>query len=127
MSTVAAVSDARVVFVTAPSEAVALDLARALVSERLAACSNLIPGVRSVYRWKGEICDDAEVLLVFKTRAALVDRLAARVAALHPYEVPEVVALPVSSGLPAYLSWIVDSVSNDRVSNDSVSEPVSVD
>lgn len=106
MSSVATVSDARVVFVTAPNEAAAAELVRAVVSEGLAACGTLVPGVRSIYRWKGEICEDAEVLVLFKTLASAVDALTARVVALHPYEVPEVLAVPVSAGLPAYLSWI---------------------
>ena len=106
MSSVATVSDARVVFVTAPSEAVAVQLTRALVSEGLAACGTLVPGVRSIYRWKGEICDDAEVLVLFKTQAERVHALTERIQALHPYEVPEVLAVPVASGLPAYLDWI---------------------
>lgn len=103
----------RIVFVTAPTTDVAAGLARALVSERLAACGNLVPGLRSIYAWKGEICDEPEVLLLLKTTADRVDALAARLAALHPYEVPEVVAVPIDAGLPAYLAWIGENVGQD--------------
>lgn len=95
-----------VAFVTAPSPETAERLARALVSERLAACVNLIAGVRSVYRWKGEICDDPEVLLVIKTSKEKFDQLKARVLELHEYEVPEVIALPIVDGHAEYLSWL---------------------
>ena len=106
MSSVATVSDARVVFVTAPSEDVAEALVRAVVSERLAACGTLLPGARSLYRWKGELCEDVEVQILLKTREGTVDALAARLVELHPYEVPEVLAVPVTAGLPAYLAWV---------------------
>ena len=65
-----------------------------------------MPGVRSIYRWQGEIHDDAEVLLIVKTRASLVDALASRVRALHPYELPEVLALSVAGGSVPYLDWV---------------------
>ena len=95
-----------VVLVTAPDAETGARLARSLVEERLAACANLIPGVRSIYRWEGRVQDDAEVLLVLKTRAERVDALAARVCELHPYDVPEVVALPAVGGSRAYLDWV---------------------
>lgn len=104
----------RIAFVTAPSAEVAASLARTLVSERLVACGNLVPGLRSIYAWEGEICDEPEVLLILKTTADRVDDLAARVAALHPYAVPEVVALPIDAGLPAYLAWIDENVARDE-------------
>ena len=100
----------RLVFVTTPDEAVAVALARALVGERLAACGNLVPGLRSIYAWQGEIHDEPEVLLLLKTTADRVDALAARVSTLHPYAVPEVVAVAVDGGLPAYLAWIGENV-----------------
>ena len=99
--------DAVVVYVTAPSAEEARMLARVLVDERLAACVNLLP-VESVYRWEGKVEEAAEALLVIKTRRARLDALAARVRALHPYAVPEIIALPVVSGWPPYLQWIVD-------------------
>lgn len=97
----------RVVLVTAPDADSGGRIARVLVEERLVACVNLLPGIRSIYRWQGRVEDDAEVLLVAKTTAARCDAVAARVKALHPYELPEVVALPVAEGSRAYLDWVV--------------------
>ncbi|MCA9573770.1 MAG: divalent-cation tolerance protein CutA [Myxococcales bacterium] len=96
----------RIVLVTAPSEAVGMTLARAVVEDGLAACVNLVPGVRSVYRWEGAVEEAAEVLLVLKTRADRVDTLRHRVVSLHPYDVPEFVEVPVEGGLDRYLAWI---------------------
>ncbi len=81
-------------------------IARALVGEKLAACVNVLPLVRSIYRWKGKICRDAEALLVIKSRASLSPRVAARVKALHSYSVPEIIHLPIDAGHPAYLKWL---------------------
>jgi periplasmic divalent cation tolerance protein len=94
------------VLMTAPSAEVAAEIARTLVGEGLAACVNTVPGVRSIYRWKGEVCDDAEVLCVIKTRAERFEALRARIVALHPYEVAEVIALPIVAGNAPYLAWI---------------------
>jgi periplasmic divalent cation tolerance protein len=99
-----------VALTTAPSADKAAELARALVGEGLAACVNIVPGVRSIYAWKGEIVDDAEVLCVMKTRADRVEALRARLVALHPYEVPELVVLDVAGGHEPYLSWVESSV-----------------
>ena len=96
----------QVVLVTAPDAEVGARIGRALVEEGLVACANLVPGVRSIYRWEGAVHDDAEVLLILKTRAALSDALAARVRALHPYELPEVLALAVAGGSAPYLDWV---------------------
>jgi periplasmic divalent cation tolerance protein len=95
-----------VVFVTAPNEGEARRIGRALVDERLAACVNVVGPVRSIYRWDGQVQEEAEHLLVVKARRADVDGLAARVRALHPYEVPEVVALDVVAGSAPYLDWV---------------------
>jgi periplasmic divalent cation tolerance protein len=103
---VAAPSDVRVVLVTAPDAATAEVLARALVEERLAACVNVVPGVRSIYRWQGRVEEAAELLLVAKTRADRGAALAARVRELHPYELPEVLELPALGGSEAYLGWV---------------------
>ena len=81
-------------------------LARALVEEGLAACVNLVPGVRSIYRWEGKLQEDEEVLCLIKTRPAVFDRARARILALHPYEVPEILAFAVDDGSPAYLDWL---------------------
>jgi periplasmic divalent cation tolerance protein len=99
-------TDALVVLVTAPSPERAAEIARALVEERLAACGNVVPGLRSIYRWEGKVQDDAEALLVLKTTRARFEALRDRVLALHPYEVPEVIALPVEAGSARYLAWI---------------------
>lgn len=98
--------EALVVLVTAPSADVAAELARALVEERLAACGNILPGVKSIYRWQGRVHEDAEALLVLKTTRTRFEALRERVLALHPYDVPEVIALPVEAGSAAYLAWI---------------------
>lgn len=98
----------RVVLMTAPDAEAARSIARALVDERLIACASLLPGVTSIYRWEGAVEEAAEVLVVMKTRAALVPRLVERAAALHPYEVPELLALPVADGLPAYCRWVME-------------------
>lgn len=100
----------RVVLVTAPSDEVAAMLARTLVEERLAACGNIVRDVRSIYRWQGEVHDEMEVLLLLKTTTVRVAALTNRITELHPYEVPEVLALPVSAGLGSYLSWVEGAV-----------------
>ncbi|WP_031068990.1 divalent-cation tolerance protein CutA [Streptomyces sp. NRRL WC-3742] len=97
--------DFLVVTTTHDDEAKARDLAAALVRERLAACAQVYP-VRSVYWWDGEVQDTAEWRLDLKTRADLADRLTARIAELHTYDTPEVLALPVTTGSAAYLAWI---------------------
>ncbi len=99
-------TDALVVLVTTPSAERAAELARALVEERLAACGNVVPGLRSIYRWEGKVQDEAEALLVLKTTRARFEALRERVLALHPYEVPEVLALRVEAGSALYLAWI---------------------
>lgn len=101
-------SHVRVVFMTAPDEETAAKIARTLVEERLCACVNVVPRVRSIYRWEGKVEDGAEVLCVVKTVAEKVAPLLGRIRELHPYKVPEGIALAVESGLPDYLGWIVD-------------------
>ena len=95
-----------VALVTVPTMDEAARLGRALVDERLAACANLVPGIRSIYRWQDSVHDDPEVLLVIKTTAPMWDKLMHRVVELHSYETPEVLALPVVDGAPAYLHWL---------------------
>ncbi|MDQ7821076.1 MAG: divalent-cation tolerance protein CutA [Armatimonadota bacterium] len=99
-----------VVLVTVGDPAEARRIARALVEERLAACVNLIPGLASTYWWQGRVEEAGEVLLVCKTRRDRVEALEQRVRALHSYTVPEVIALPVVAGHPAYLEWVDDSL-----------------
>lgn len=96
---------------TCPDEATAARIARALVEERLAACVNRLPGVRSTYRWQGAVHDDAEVLLLIKTTTDRLPALRERLPALHPYELPELIAVEVAGGLPAYLDWVAAGAS----------------
>jgi periplasmic divalent cation tolerance protein len=98
--------DALVVLCTCPDEATATGIATALLAEELAACVNCVPGIRSMYRWEGQIRDDAEVLLVIKTTGARYGALETLVRARHPYELPEIIALPVVAGARDYLNWI---------------------
>ncbi len=100
-------SEILVVLMTAPDAEVARKIGRALVEERLAACVNIVPGVRSIYAWQGKVNDDAEVLCLMKTRRTLYPALRDRVMALHPYQVPEIIALPVAEGNAAYLAWVL--------------------
>lgn len=97
------------VLVTAGNAESAAQLARTLVEERLAACGNVIPNLRSIYRWRGEVHDEGEALLILKTSAGLFEKLRARVAELHSYEVPEIVALKIEAGHGPFLDWIADS------------------
>jgi periplasmic divalent cation tolerance protein len=105
------VSDRVVAFSTVGKAEDAERIARALVERRLAACVNVLPGVVSVYRWKGELCRDQELLLIMKTRTERLPALREALVALHPYELPELVALPIESGHPPYLAWLDEGVS----------------
>ncbi|MEA2627412.1 MAG: periplasmic divalent cation tolerance protein [Candidatus Binatota bacterium] len=95
-----------VVLVVAGSVDDAARIGRTLVEERLAACANVVPEVRSIYRWKGEIADEREALLLLKTRRALFVEIERRIRELHPYDTPEVVALEIAAGSERYLSWV---------------------
>jgi periplasmic divalent cation tolerance protein len=99
---------AHLVFCTCPDAASAERIADALVTERLAACVNLLPGVASVYRWQGQVERAVEVLLLIKTSHSRLQALIERIPALHPHELPEVLAVPAGAGLPAYLDWVND-------------------
>ncbi|MDX1624073.1 MAG: divalent-cation tolerance protein CutA [Gemmatimonadota bacterium] len=98
----------RLVLTTCPDEAVARSLALALVEERLAACGNVVPGIASIYRWKGSIETEGEALLLLKTTAGRVPALSERLGELHPYDVPELLELEVERGATAYLRWVVE-------------------
>ncbi len=101
-----AVAGAVLIFVTCPDAKVAEGIARDLVDRRLAACGNVTPPVTSVYRWKGKVVREPEVLLLVKTRRSLVAACTKAILAKHPYELPEIVAVPIVGGLPAYLRWV---------------------
>jgi len=101
----AGAESARVVLITAPDLDTARKLARELVEARAAACANLVPGVTSIYRWQGAVQEDAEVLLVVKTSAERLAELERIVARVHPYEVPEIVALQPAAVEGHYLGW----------------------
>ena len=107
-------SDALVVLVTVPDLETGERIAEALVGEGLAACVNLVGEVRSIYRWKGAVEHEREQLCIVKTTADGFERLRARVVELHPYELPEVIALPIAAGHAPYLDWIVASVVRAR-------------
>lgn len=98
------------VHLTAPDAATAERLARLLVEERLAACVQVVPGIRSWYRWEGRVAHDAEHLLLVKSTAAQVDAIGARVRAEHPYDTPEVLVVPVVGADSRYSSWLRESV-----------------
>ena len=103
-------TDCVAVLVTAPSAEEAARIARQVVEEKLAACGNVLPGLRSIYRWQGKVEEADEALLVLKTARSRFKELADRIVALHPYDVPEVIALPIEAGHDAYLDWIVGSL-----------------
>ncbi|XP_041093767.1 protein CutA homolog [Polyodon spathula] len=97
-------------FVTCPNEEVAKEIARGMVEKKLAACVNIVPKITSVYEWQGKIEEDTEVLLMIKTRTSKVPALAEYVRSVHPYEVAEVISLPIDQGNPPYLKWLGDTV-----------------
>ena len=96
-----------VVYVTAPSADVATSLATSLVNDRLAACVNIVPSVTSVYRWQGAVETATEAMLIIKTRQDALSALTAAVGERHPYDEPEVLALPALGGSPSYLAWVM--------------------
>ncbi len=99
-------TDVKIVLVTAPEGDSTVELAKRLVEVRKAACVNIIPGVRSIYSWEGEVCDDKEVLLVIKTLSGEVEGLKNEVLEHHPYDVPEFLVLPLVGGHHPYLDWV---------------------
>ena len=105
--------DTLVVLVTVPSAEAGMELARTLVAERLAACVNVVPGVRSLFFWDGRLQEESEALLIVKTGRERYEALQRRILALHPYSVPEILALPVESGSPAYVAWVREVVGTE--------------
>ncbi|XP_037868919.1 protein CutA homolog [Bombyx mori] len=99
-----------VVYVTVPNDEVGRTIGHGLVKNKLAACVNSIPGITSIYEWKNEINEDKETLLMIKTRTSQVDKLTEYVRSNHPYEVCEVISVPIKNGNPPYLKWIGDIV-----------------
>jgi len=99
-------TDALVVMTTVATTDDAVGLIKTLLERRLIACGQIVPGVRSLYSWKGKIADEPEVIVYLKTRAARLESLEVAFAELHPYKVPELLALPVTGGLAKYLTWI---------------------
>ncbi len=111
-------SEVSVVFVTVGGEDEAVALAGKLVAEKYVACVNMVPRIRSIYLWKGEVCDEGEVLLIMKTRTSLYADLQTRIRELHSYEVPEIIAFPVDRGLPDYLQWVMECTEERAPSNE---------
>ena len=98
--------DTRLVITNCPDEETANRIALAVVEEKLAACVNILPRVQSIYRWQGAVESAVEVPLLIKTTAAAYPALEAAIRESHPYDVPEIIALPITAGLPAYLNWL---------------------
>jgi periplasmic divalent cation tolerance protein len=98
-----------IVTITVGTTDEALAIARTMVEEKLVACVQIIPRIRSIYRWKGEICDEEEQMLIMKTQSVLFPLLRTRIREIHSYEVPEIVSFPIADGLPEYLSWVIEN------------------
>ncbi len=103
-------TEKNVVFTTVPSLETAEKIARGVVGEKIAACASILSGVKSVYTWKGEVCEEAEHIIMIKTSSGLLTALEKKIKELHPYELPELIAIPVESGSEEYLKWIEDSL-----------------
>lgn len=102
-----------IVYCSCPDDALAGAIARALVDERLAACVTAVPGARSTYRWQGRVESAGETLLMIKTTSERLEAVTGRIVALHPYELPEVLAVEAAGGLPPYLDWIAGQTAAD--------------
>jgi periplasmic divalent cation tolerance protein len=101
-------TDAMIVMTTVASPDEAVQLIRTLLDQRLIACGTLLPGARSLYRWEGKVADEQEVVVLLKTRSARLDLLETAFADVHPYKLPELLALPVAGGIARYLEWLND-------------------
>lgn len=99
-----------IVYVTTPNDDSAKKIARALVTQQLAACVNIVPGIQSIYQWEGRVNEDSEYLLMIKTASAKVDAVSQFVRENHPYSVAEVISVKIENGNPPYLSWIEQSM-----------------
>ncbi len=100
----------QVVFCTVPNFKVAREIARSIVSDKLAACCNIIPGLTSVYNWKNEMQEDSELLLMIKTKESAILKLTKKIKEMHPYEVPEIITLDFNQGSTEYLNWVNENV-----------------
>ena len=105
-----AASEYILVLNTCPDLQTAESIANILVDQQLAACVNIVPGIMSIYQWKGQIEKEQEALLIAKTRADKFEHITKTIKARHPYELPEIISVPINDGLPEYLSWINDNV-----------------
>ena len=104
--------EVRLVITTCPDEATGEAIVRTLVEERLAACGNIVTGVRSIFWWQGEVDTEVECLVLLKTQTSRLDQLARRLDELHPYDVPELLAMKVDRGAIAYLDWVVEETTS---------------
>lgn len=95
-----------IVLVTIGSEEEAVTISRALVEEQLVACANIVPKIRSVFRWEGKVEEETESLIIMKSQESRMEEICRKVKELHSYDVPEVISLPIISGLPDYLGWV---------------------
>ncbi|XP_078164382.1 nitrogen regulatory PII-like, alpha/beta isoform X2 [Carex rostrata] len=109
MDTASTIVPSIVVYVTVPNREAGKKLADSIIKERLAACVNIVPGIESVYWWEGKVQTDSEELLIIKTRESLLPVLTEHVKANHEYDVPEVIAMPITGGNTKYLEWIKNS------------------
>lgn len=107
-------TDIVMIYVTVPDKDVGRTIAHALVSEKLCACTNILPGIESIYFWDGKVITDEELLLLIKTRASLLPEVTRRVKEMHPYDECEVVAVPVVGGSGSYLKWVRDSTKEEQ-------------
>lgn len=97
------------VITTAPDEKTSEAISTALVSSKLVACANILPGVKSSYWWKGKVTTDQELMMIMKTKASLIPAISKRLKEVHPYDVPELIVQPIVDGSPQYLAWIEES------------------
>ncbi len=102
-------SDALLVLCSCPDQVIAEQLAQTMVSQKLSACVQIVPGITSIYRWEEKICQENEVLLVIKTAADMIKTLTRWLVREHPYDVPEVIALPISAGSQIYIDWLLNN------------------
>jgi periplasmic divalent cation tolerance protein len=99
-----------IVFVTTPSHSDAADIAKTIVSEKLAACVNIIPGIRSIFYWEDKVQDEQETLMIIKSSAELFEDLKKRIIMTHPYSVPEIISVEIQQGHQEYLNWIFETL-----------------